>query len=118
MSDVKLKLDAADACFYPDLMVTCEVAKDSHFREQPKLVVEVLSDSTAKYDREDKRRSYQTLESLQEYVLIAQSCMDVRVCRRTSADWEMTIYTDASRIPFQSVGLEVAIEKIYEAAWD
>ena len=64
MSDLKLKIDTADAYFYPDLMVTCETAPDSHFREQPKLIIEVLSDSTAKYDQDGKRQVYQTLESL------------------------------------------------------
>lgn len=118
MSDVKLKVAAADAYYYPDLMVTCESAPDSHYREQPKLVIEVMSDSTAKYDREDKRRMYQTLDSLQEYVLISQSCMDVRVYRRGGDGWQMGIYTDGATIPLQSVELDVAIERIYELAWD
>ncbi len=118
MSDLKLKVDTADAYFYPDLMITCETAPDSHFREKPKLIIEVLSDSTAKYDQDGKRRMYQTLESLQEYVLVAQSCMDVRVYRRTTDGWEMTIYTDGAKIPLKSVELDVAIERIYELAWD
>jgi Uma2 family endonuclease len=118
MSDVKLKVSTADAYFYPDLMVTCETAPDSYFREQPKLVVEVLSDSTAKYDREDKRQMYQSLLSLQEYVLVVQSCMDVRVYRRAGDDWEMTIYTDGQIIPLLSLELDVAIERIYELAWE
>lgn len=118
MSDVKLKVDTADAYFYPDLMVTCETAPDSHFREQPKLIIEVLSDSTAKYDREDKRQMYQSLPSLQEYLLVAQSCMDVRVHRRVGNDWEMTIYTDGETIPLRSLELDVTIERIYELAWD
>ena len=118
MSDLKLKVEAADAYFYPDLMVTCETAPDSHFREHPKLVIEVLSDSTAKFDREDKRLMYQSLDSLQEYVLVAQSCMDVRVYRRNADDWDMAIYTDGAMIPLHSVDLEIAIERIYELAWD
>lgn len=118
MSDLKLKVATADAYFYPDLMVTCETAPDSHYREQPKLVIEVLSDSTAKFDREDKRRIYQALESLQEYVLVAQSCMDVRVYRRTADGWDMAIYTDGAVIPLHSVELEIDIERIYESAWD
>lgn len=118
MSDLKLKVEAAEAYCYPDLMVTCETAPDSHFREQPKLVVEVLSDATAKYDREDKRRIYQSLDSLQEYLLVAQSCMDVRVYRRGENGWEMTIYTDGTIVPLHSLELEIAIERIYELAWD
>lgn len=118
MSDLKLKVDTADAYFYPDLMVTCETAPDSHFREKPKLVIEVLSDSTAKYDREEKRLMYQSIESLQEYVLVAQSFMDVRVFRRAASGWEMSIYTDGATIPLHSVEQEIAIERIYESAWD
>lgn len=118
MSDLKLKVDTADAYFYPDLMVTCETARDSHFREQPKLIIEVLSDSTAKYDQDGKRRMYQSIESLQEYVLVAQSFMDVRVFRRAANGWEMAIYTDGATIPFRSLELEIAIERIYESAWD
>ncbi len=118
MSDLKLKVEAADAFFYPDLMVSCETAPDSHYREQPKLIVEVLSDSTAKYDQDGKRRMYQTLASLQEYVLVGQSLMDVRVYRRSGDGWAMSIYTDGMKIPLQSLALEVAIERIYEQAWD
>lgn len=118
MSDVKLKVEAADAYFYPDLMVTCETAPDSHFRQQPKLVIEVLSDSTAKYDREDKRRMYQSLDSLQEYVLVAQSCMDLRVYRRGENGWDMAIYTDDAIVPLRSLELEIPIERIYELAWE
>jgi Uma2 family endonuclease len=118
MSDLKLKVDTADAYFYPDLMVTCETAPDSLFREQPKLIVEVLSDSTAKYDQDGKRRMYQSIESLQEYVLVAQSFMDVRVFSRSANGWEMKIYTDGTTIPLDSLELEIAIERIYESAWD
>lgn len=118
MSDVKLKVAAAESYFYPDLMVTCETAPDSYYREQPKLVIEVMSDSTAKFDRDEKRHRYQTLESLQEYVLISQTCMDVRIYRRASDGWEMSIYTDGSSIALKSVELDVAIERLYELAWD
>jgi Uma2 family endonuclease len=118
MSDVKLKVDAADAYFYPDLMVTCETAPDSHYREQPKLVIEVLSDSTAKYDQNGKREMIQRLESLEEYVLVAQNLMDVRVYRREASGWEMSIYTDGTTIPLRSLSLDIAIEQIYELAWD
>jgi len=50
IAEVKLKLEQADACYYPDLMVSCEQDAASHYRERPVLVVEVLSPSTAKFD--------------------------------------------------------------------
>jgi Uma2 family endonuclease len=64
------------------MMVSCEPAGNAYFREQPSLIVEVLSGPTAKFDAGDKRRDYQTLPSLQEYVLVSQEVMDVRVWRR------------------------------------
>lgn len=118
MSDVKLKVAADSAYYYPDLMVSCEKAPDSHYRAQPVLIVEVLSDSTAKTDTGDKRRAYQKLESLREYALVAQECMDVRVYRREESGWNLSIYTDGAVIPFNSVELEIPIERIYEETWD
>jgi Uma2 family endonuclease len=117
MADVKLKVEAADVFYYPDLMVSCEPAPDTHYRQQPKLVVEILSESTAPFDSGAKRLDYQKLESLQEYVLVAQECMDVRVFRREGDRWKMTVHTDGSVIPLASVGMEIPIEAIYEDVW-
>ncbi|PZN71806.1 MAG: hypothetical protein DM484_25565 [Candidatus Methylumidiphilus alinenensis] len=117
MADVKVKLDQSDAYYYPDVMVSCEKSPNPYFREQPSLIVEVLSPTTAKFDAGDKRRDYQSLPSLQEYVLAATDCMDVRVWRREESDWKVTIYTDGMMIPLSSVGLEIPIEQIYEDIW-
>ncbi|MGH8477245.1 MAG: Uma2 family endonuclease [Methylococcales bacterium] len=118
IADVKAKLAQADAYYYPDVMVYCEKSASAYFREQPILIMEVLSSSTAKFDANDKRRDYQTLASLQEYVLISQECMDVRVWRRAeSGDWTTTIYTDGMVVPLTSVDLPIPIEQIYEEVW-
>ena len=117
MADVKVKLDQSDAYYYPDVMVSCEKSPNPYFREQPSLIVEVLSPTTAKFDAGDKRRDYQSLPSLQDYVLAATDCMDVRVWRREESDWKVTIYTDGMMIPLSSVGLEIPIEQIYEDIW-
>ena len=117
MADVKAKLEQADAFYYPDVMVSCEQAPNPYYREQPCLIVEVLSSSTAKFDSGDKRRDYQSLPSLQEYVLVSQECMDVRVWRHEESGWTVTIYTDGSTVPLTSVGLEIPIEQIYEDVW-
>ena len=117
MSDVKVKLDLADTFYYPDVMVSCEPAHNSYYREQPCLVVEVLSSSTAKFDAGEKRLDYQSLPCLQEYALVSQECMDVRVWRREESGWAVTIYTDGMTIPFASVDLAIPIEQIYEEVW-
>lgn len=59
---MKLRARQADAHYCPDVMVFCEKTVDCHYREQPVLVVEVLSDSTAAYDAGEKRRAYQSVK--------------------------------------------------------
>ena len=79
----------------------------------------MLSDSTAGADRGEKWRNYQTLESLEEYVLVSQDSMDVRVFRRDeSGEWKQAIYTDGMVIPLRSVDMEIRIEQVYEEVWD
>ena len=70
--DVRLHVAAFGSYFHPDVMVTCS-AKDlasPMAKSEPKLIVEVLSPSTAAYDRGLKASHYRSLPSLQEYVLI------------------------------------------------
>jgi Uma2 family endonuclease len=71
-SDVKLRVEAADCFFDPDVMVTCSAddLQDRLIKREPSLVVEVLSPSTAAHDRGDKFAAYRQLPSLQEYLLI------------------------------------------------
>ena len=72
MSDMKLQIEQLDAYFYPDVMVSCSQSDQQadQFLTQPRLIIEVLSDSTEAYDRGDKFAAYRKIESLQEYVLI------------------------------------------------
>jgi len=72
ISDVKLRIDAADSFFYPDVMVTCSTADAANrlVKREPLLVVEVLSPGTAAYDRGEKFAAYRKIEALREYVLV------------------------------------------------
>jgi Uma2 family endonuclease len=71
IADMKLRVEAADAYFYPDVMVCCDAADaaDPLVKRAPVLVVEVLSASTAAFDRGDKFAAYRTLPALREYLL-------------------------------------------------
>ena len=72
ITDMKLRVEAADAFFYPDVMVTCSAADtaDALVKREPTLLVEVLSPATAAYDRGDKFAAYRRLPSLREYLLV------------------------------------------------
>jgi Uma2 family endonuclease len=72
IADIKLHVAMADHFFYPDVMVTCSAADatDPLVKREPLLLVDVLSPSTAAFDRGDKFGSYRLLPSLQEYLLV------------------------------------------------
>ena len=72
VSGMKLRIDRADAVFYPDVFVTCAESDraHSHYKAAPSLVVEVLSPTTSAYDRGAKFAAYRKLPSLREYALV------------------------------------------------
>lgn len=110
-----LKIRVGDDFLYPDLFVRCATERgDSYFKTDPKLVIEVLSPNTQRYDRGDKRLAYQSLPSLQEYVLVAQDEPSVEIFRRADNGWKSVIHrgTDAA-IALRSIGLEIRLARIY-----
>ncbi len=118
MSDVKAQLSIRNNYYYPDVIVTCDPAdmQDDLSARFPKLIVEVLSDSTEKFDRGDKFFDYQSFESLEEYVLINTRHKRVEVFRRAEGKlWLLQIYKDNDDIPveFKSVGLSMSLTDIY-----
>lgn len=74
LADVKLRVDAANACFYPDVFVTCSAADAARSTTQQDalLIVEVLSPSTEGHDRGDKFAAYRLIPGLQAVVFVAQ----------------------------------------------
>jgi Uma2 family endonuclease len=69
-------------------------------------IVEVLSPSTRRTDKTTKKRLYQTLPSLQKYVLIEQDIVDVEVCRR-SEGWGSAHYFVGGEVTFAAIDLTV-----------
>jgi len=99
--------------YYPDVMVMCDAKKgDDVYTEKPILIVEVLSKSTRQRDKTLKKMAYQSLPSLQEYVLIEQDFVDVEVCRR-SAQWQSQHYLLGDEVWFESIYFRLPIEEIY-----
>lgn len=114
---VRVKTAEDDCFFYPDLHVTCSAADTEElFNSQPKLIIEVLSDATERYDRAEKFHHYRKLSSLEEYVLIAQDTPRVE-CYRRSELWDLQLYQQGEQAFFQSLGLELAVADIYEGVF-
>ena len=75
-SDTRIRIDATNRAYYPDFSVVCEQPltspDDQHAITNPILILEVLSESTAGFDRGTKFSHYRQIDSLREYVLISQ----------------------------------------------
>lgn len=118
-SDLKIYIEAFNKILYPDMSVFCGERKRSERVSSayinPVLVVEVLSESTAAYDRGDKFRYYMQLPSLQEYVLIEQDQQIVQTFYKIDKNrWAMELYDKPNAvISFHSIQAEIALEAVY-----
>ena len=120
MADMKVMLNTSNFYYYPDVAVSCDerdknAAED--FIRYPRLIVEVLSPTTAAFDRGDKFADYRTSESLQEYVLINQERVSVECFRRNAEGlWVLYPYSQGQEVQFASINFSCAIETLYEDA--
>jgi len=117
-SDARVRVRAADRAAYPDVLVVCgEIHKDPddpHAIANPTVLIEVLSDSTAAVDREDKNADYRRLASLREYVLISQRERRVELYRRTGPRrWTLEELIAGERVSLTSLEAELAVDDIY-----
>jgi Uma2 family endonuclease len=117
VADAKVNVVKLNAYFYPDLVVSChpeDLAAQDAIRH-PTLIVEVLSPSTRDYDRGDKFKGYQVLSSLQEYVLIDGDRIAIEYFRRGEGRmWLYTRYEAGEIVELQSLGMEIAVNQIYD----
>jgi Uma2 family endonuclease len=119
ITDMKLRVDAADAYFYPDVMVTCSPrdAEQSHVKSEPVLVVEVLSPATAAFDRGDKFAAYRGLPSLKEVLLVDPDLRRCDLFRRQALEageaWVLHPTAPGEGVELVSVGLQLAAEALW-----
>ncbi len=117
MSDVQVRVEAADAAFYPDVVVTCDPAdaQQRRVKHAPSLIAEILSESTAGYDTGRKFHCYRRLESLREYLLIDPDRCCVEVFRRGGdGHWLVETYAEGETVPLPGIGVELPVATLYE----
>ncbi len=84
IENVKVRLEASreDIFYYPDVVVSCHpTGVQRQFVQLPTLIVEVLSPSTETIDRREKKMNYLQVQTLEEYVLVAQERREVTLFR-------------------------------------
>ena len=116
-SDMRVRPSSV-AYFYPDVVVACgESSFEDNFSDtllNPIVIVEVLSPSTAIYDRGEKFDHYRQLASLQDYILVSQNRVRVERYCRQNRQWEYTEFRALEDVlPLPSIGCKIAVQDIY-----
>lgn len=118
MEDVRLVMQENRHYVYPDVVVSCDPAdrRDAYLVRHPVLLVEILSPSTAEYDRTEKFGHYQKLPGLRHYVLVSQAAWVVEWFRRDEAgQWIYTLLTDpAGVLTIADLGLVLPLAELYD----
>lgn len=116
IADMKLRVAAADAFFYPDVFVTCDPrdATEPLAKHHPSMICEVLSESTEAYDRGGKFAAYRTLESLNEYLLIDSRRRAVEVFRRQPGGWLLAPVAPDGALELNCLDFRCAVDALYE----
>lgn len=118
--DLKVRMPDSRKFFYPDVTVVCDKPQFHDERRDiilnPVLIIEVLSPSTEAFDRGAKFQAYQTIESLKEYVLVAQDSPTIeQFVRQADGKWTYTAVTGLeSSIVLPSVECTLNLSAVYD----
>jgi len=112
---VRMAVGREDIFYYPDLLVACDPRDtDRYWKRFPKVIIEVLSPETERTDRREKFLAYIGIETVEEYVLVAQDRMEVTVFRRT-AQWQAEVLTKpAEELALHSIQFKLGLETVYD----
>lgn len=120
-SDVAVRVSPDKRYTYPDITVSCDEhdrpRQDETEVQSPRVIVEVLSDSTEAYDRGHKFAMYRACPSVQEYVLVATKYQAVEVYRRTAKGWtNIEFYGPGNEIELTSLDIHFPMDALYKSA--
>ena len=120
-SDMRLHIPETGTFNYPDVMIVCGKPEllDEEFDTlmNPTVIIEVLSESTADYDRGSKFARYRTIGSLREYLTVDSRTCHVEYHARETAEafWALRETADpAATVPIRSVGAALLVAEVYD----
>ena len=104
-----------DVGYYPDVYIAGEDETDSaRVKRHPIVIIEVLSSSTEIFDRGEKWQNYQTIPSLEQYVLLSQSEPLAEVyTRQADGAWRYQSFSGATVISFPSISFDLSLTTLY-----
>ncbi len=120
-SDLKVSIREESRFVYPDISIICgepaidPAATQGEAVTNPTVVIEVLSPTTERYDRTKKFEYYRSLESLEEYVLVASDEARIETFfRQGDGTWAFQSWTGlVAAVPLRSVSVEILAAEVY-----
>jgi Uma2 family endonuclease len=113
---LQFKIGEDDFVYRPDVWMACGEVRNAKggYVDEPRLVIEVVSPSTARFDKREKVFGYREVPSIEEYVIVAQKQAHVMIYRR-SEQWKPQFLESLEDIlELQSVGLTLPLERVYK----
>lgn len=107
---------APDLFYYPDVVVLCDPTDDHPLvKQQPCVVFEVLSRTTAAVDRREKLRAYRNMGSVRAVVLVRQDVLRVEShARQDDGTWRPYVFIGDGALPVPCLRAELTLSDIYE----
>ncbi|HRI58060.1 MAG TPA: Uma2 family endonuclease [Anaerolineae bacterium] len=118
-NDMRVEVSTTGLYTYPDVVIVCGQPRFKDANEDtllnPTVLIEVLSSSTASYDRGEKFEHYGALPSLTDYLLVSQDRAAIEQRVRTEHEWQLTFhYGLEAVVPLPAVGCELRLADVYE----
>lgn len=114
---VKVKIQGENHYYYPDVFITNHPLdlQNKYIKQFPLLLIEVLSDSTRKFDMIDKFIQYQKIETLEYYILVEPDFMYVNCFSKDDkGEWQSAIYNKVTDlVSLNKLGIELPLQGIY-----
>jgi Uma2 family endonuclease len=98
---------------YPDVVLSCAPGEDPYFLENPCLIVEVLSETTAATDSTNKLEEYLQIPSLECYMLVEQDPKRVIVYERQDGKWFVRILEQEGEVAVPCIEATLSLADIY-----
>ncbi len=126
IGDIRVLVEAHDLYTYPDVVVACgeprfDIGRDDTIIN-PRVIIEVLSNSTKRYDKGDKFHFYKALPSFEEYILIDQNCLYIQqYVKQANGEWALQAELEdlADTLTFQTIGCTMPVAQIYRrVVWE
>ena len=112
-----MRIETVRSTRYPDLFVTCDERdrNDGFVMRHPKLIIEILSESTAREDLGAKLREYQTIDALEEYVTLDSRKRWIQLSRKIDNGWKSIAPFDVGTLQLRSIPIAIDCTALYDS---